>query len=118
MWFFLWLQNYQESVPQDLPTGQEVMRISATDIDDGNNSRVVYDLNPRVPDDAKYFHIDKTTGVIVLDRPIDVSISTVMIHLFFIFYCLWHIIFCTLFTSDLEQIIVLIAVSNVFRELK
>lgn len=83
---FLWLQNYQESVPQDLPIGQEVMRISATDIDDGNNSRVVYDLNPRVPDDAKYFHIEKTTGVIFLDRPIDVRISIVMIHLLLNFF--------------------------------
>ncbi|XP_075221903.1 DE-cadherin-like [Lycorma delicatula] len=63
--------NYVESVPQDLAPGREVMRISATDIDDGNNSIVLYDLEPRVKMDDKYFHIDRNTGVIFLDKPID-----------------------------------------------
>jgi len=63
--------NYVESVPQDLLPGHEVMRISATDIDDGNNSKVLYDLQPKVLEDAKYFHIENNTGVIFLDRAID-----------------------------------------------
>lgn len=67
-------KNYVESVPQDLPLGSEVMRISASDIDDGINSAIVYDLAPRVPQDSNYFRIDQNTGVIYLDRPIDVSI--------------------------------------------
>nr|UZM07822.1 cadherin 3 [Geocoris pallidipennis] len=63
--------NYQESVPQDLLPGREVMRISATDIDDGNNSIVVYSLQS-IPDDSKnYFKIDNRTGVIYLNRAID-----------------------------------------------
>lgn len=73
--FCMFLQNYQESVPQDLKKGNEVMRISATDIDDGNNSRVVYDLEAKVPADSEYFRVDKTTGVIYLDKEIDVSAS-------------------------------------------
>ncbi|KAG8306866.1 hypothetical protein J6590_037459 [Homalodisca vitripennis] len=67
---YVW-KNYVESVPQDLPPGQEVMRISATDIDDGNNSIVFYDLEPKVAEDGKYFHIERSTGVIFLDRVID-----------------------------------------------
>lgn len=62
-----------ESVPQDLVMGSEVMRISATDIDDGINSVIQYDLSPRVSQDSNYFHVDQNTGVIYLDKTIDVS---------------------------------------------
>lgn len=73
--FFFLLKNYVESVPQDLVSGSEVMRISATDIDDGVNSAIVYDLSPRVPQDSNYFSIDQNTGVIYLsNRAIDVSV--------------------------------------------
>lgn len=71
MW--LRLQSYMEAVPQDLALGKEIMRISATDIDDGKNSLVHYDIEPKKPEEAKYFHIEKTTGVIILDNVIDVS---------------------------------------------
>ncbi|XP_012237124.1 DE-cadherin [Bombus impatiens] len=62
---------YTESVPQDLPLGREVMRVSATDIDDGNNSVVYYSLLSRKPEDAVYFRIDRNTGVIFLNKTID-----------------------------------------------
>ncbi|XP_049959690.1 DE-cadherin [Schistocerca serialis cubense] len=65
--------HYQESAPQDLKLGQEVMRVSALDIDDGNNSIVSYDLEPapKQPTDRKYFRIDRSSGVILLDSPIN-----------------------------------------------
>ena len=62
---------YTESVPQDLPLGREVMRVSATDIDDGNNSVVYYSLSPKKPEDGVYFRIDRNTGVIFLNKTID-----------------------------------------------
>ncbi|KAL6446112.1 hypothetical protein ACFW04_001038 [Cataglyphis niger] len=62
---------YTESVPQDLPVGREVMRVSATDIDDGNNSVVRYNLSSKRPDDAAYFRIDHESGVIYLNQVID-----------------------------------------------
>lgn len=62
-------------MPQDLPLNREVMRVSATDIDDGNNSVVRYSLSPSKPDDGVYFRIDRNTGVIYLNKTIDVSIS-------------------------------------------
>ncbi|XP_034179895.1 DE-cadherin [Osmia lignaria lignaria] len=62
---------YTESVPQDLPLGREVMRVSATDIDDGNNSVVYYSLSPKRAEDGVYFRIDRNTGVIFLNKTID-----------------------------------------------
>ncbi|XP_034940506.1 DE-cadherin [Chelonus insularis] len=62
---------YTESVPQDLPVKHEVMRVSATDIDDGNNSVVQYSLSSIRPEDANYFKIDEKTGVINLNQRID-----------------------------------------------
>lgn len=49
------------------------MRVSATDIDDGNNSVVYYSLSPKRPEDGVYFRIDRNTGVIFLNKTIDVS---------------------------------------------
>lgn len=48
------------------------MRISATDIDDGNNSIVHYSLDSNSPDQA-YFNIDPDNGVIFLNKTINVS---------------------------------------------
>ncbi|XP_076295603.1 DE-cadherin isoform X2 [Lasioglossum baleicum] len=62
---------YTESVPQDLQLGREVMRVSATDIDDGNNSVVHYSLSPKKKEDGVYFRIDSKTGVIFLNKTID-----------------------------------------------
>lgn len=63
--------SYRESVPQDQRLDKEVMRISATDIDDGNNSIVVYKLEPKQEVDGGYLHIDANTGVIFLNRTIN-----------------------------------------------
>ncbi|XP_069678927.1 DE-cadherin [Periplaneta americana] len=63
--------NYRESVPQDQQLGREVMRISATDIDDGNNSIVVYKLEPKQQIDEGYLRIDANTGVIFLNKSIN-----------------------------------------------
>ncbi|XP_026681391.1 DE-cadherin-like, partial [Diaphorina citri] len=47
------------------------MRISATDIDDGRNSIVTYELKANPPADMKYFRIDPNTGIIYLGHTID-----------------------------------------------
>ncbi|KAK0157584.1 hypothetical protein PV328_011310 [Microctonus aethiopoides] len=63
--------SYTGLIPQDLPMNREVMRVSATDIDDGNNSVIRYNLYAKRPDDSGYFVIDEKTGVIVLNKTID-----------------------------------------------
>ncbi|XP_059477254.1 DE-cadherin isoform X2 [Neocloeon triangulifer] len=64
---------YRESVPQDMRPGSEVMRISATDIDDGKNSIVEYELHPIREEERGYFRVDRSTGVITLNRTIDIK---------------------------------------------
>ncbi|ODN00523.1 DE-cadherin [Orchesella cincta] len=67
--------EYKESVPRDLSTGQVVMRISATDIDDRENGTVWYklDSHPESPGDLDYFKISETTGEVQLKKPIDAN---------------------------------------------
>ncbi|CAL8115153.1 unnamed protein product [Orchesella dallaii] len=67
--------EYKESVPRDLSTGQVVMRISATDIDDRENGTVWYklDSHPDSPGDLDYFQISETTGEVQLKKPIDAN---------------------------------------------
>lgn len=60
-------------MPQDLIVGREVMRISATDIDDGNNSLVYYQLEAKSREDEGIFQIDSISGIISLRRNITVS---------------------------------------------
>lgn len=55
--------------------GHEVMRISATDIDDGNNSLVYYELEAKSVGDEGFFRIDNGSGIIFLNKNINVSYS-------------------------------------------
>lgn len=55
------------------------MRISATDIDAGENGTVWYKLesHPDSPGDVDYFQISENTGEVQLKKPIDaVSVKT------------------------------------------
>lgn len=61
--------RYDESMSEDTQVNSTVMRISATDLDDGDNSIVRYRI---VPDrDYEYFRIDEQHGLIYLNRTID-----------------------------------------------
>ena len=74
-------QEYHESIPSDLKPGSEVMRISASDIDDGDNRLIEYALfeNAATP----YFRVDPNTGIVRLERPItDVSTLCVVLDEF------------------------------------
>lgn len=61
--------KYEESMSEDTQPNRVVMRISASDLDDGDNSIVEYEI---LPDrDHQYFRIDSNNGVIQLVRSID-----------------------------------------------
>lgn len=62
--------KYSEPLPEDKQVKDQVMRISATDLDDGDFSVVRYELMENKPH-HKYFTLDATTGVLSLARPID-----------------------------------------------
>ncbi|KAL9916406.1 DE-cadherin [Glossina fuscipes fuscipes] len=61
--------RYDESMSEDIQPNAVVMRISASDLDDGNNRIVAYEILPER--DYLYFRIDKAAGIIYLNRSID-----------------------------------------------
>ncbi|KAL1261564.1 hypothetical protein QQF64_006829, partial [Cirrhinus molitorella] len=55
---------YKVSLPENSPTDTVVVRVSATDADEGQNGEVTYEFN-RISDKAKnLFSLDSNTGVI------------------------------------------------------
>ncbi|ROL54463.1 Protocadherin gamma-B7 [Anabarilius grahami] len=62
---------YKVTLAENTPSGTEIIRVSATDADEGPNGEVTYEFS-RISDKvAKLFSIDKTTGQIILIGEID-----------------------------------------------
>lgn len=61
--------KYIELMPEDRQVNKVVTRISATDLDDGDNSIVYYEIIETKH--YKYFRIDENSGVIYLQQSID-----------------------------------------------
>ena len=67
--------------------GDLIMRISATDVDEGDNARITYDLRPApsgggsgglsVEGDIEYFKWDWKTGEVKLNKKLDKPINYV-----------------------------------------
>lgn len=89
------MQSYDEQVAEDLKVGREVMRMIAYDIDDGDNSRLTYELSPSSEQFNEYFRIDANTGVVYLKKTLDVRKTVKNIN----------ILFCYLFSSNLIGIL-------------
>jgi len=64
--------SYEIPLAQDTDAGAEIMRLSATDIDEGVNQNITYEIRPLTyPTDIDYFRIDKITGVVTLAKALD-----------------------------------------------
>nr|BAD91054.1 Af1-cadherin [Artemia franciscana] len=64
--------DYRETIPQDSKVNQTVMRVAATDIDEGENARITYSLRAnRDESDLDYFQIDPQSGFIKLVKAIE-----------------------------------------------
>lgn len=61
--------KYDETISEDSKVGSIVTRITASDLDDGDNSYVDFEILPEK--DYQYFRIDKETGNLFLNKPID-----------------------------------------------
>ncbi|XP_006086511.1 protocadherin gamma-B7 isoform X11 [Myotis lucifugus] len=62
---------YRVSIPEDVPPGTPVLKVSATDQDEGSNAEVTYSFLG-VADTARHvFSLDSATGNIVTHQPLD-----------------------------------------------
>ncbi|XP_019221682.1 protocadherin gamma-A12 isoform X44 [Oreochromis niloticus] len=62
---------YKASLPENCPLDTIVIKVSATDGDEGVNGDVTYDLSPVSDDDINVFSIDRKTGKIKVTAVID-----------------------------------------------
>uniref|UniRef100_A0A8V0YI29 Cadherin domain-containing protein n=1 Tax=Gallus gallus TaxID=9031 RepID=A0A8V0YI29_CHICK len=62
---------YTVRVPEDVPVGSTLLRVTATDLDDGTNGDVKYTVNKITDKALKLFHLDAKTGAIKLAMNLD-----------------------------------------------
>ena len=61
-----------------MAVGGEIMRISASDVDEGANQRIQYDLAAvRIKEDLEYFKWDWQTGIVSLNQKLDKPVNYV-----------------------------------------
>lgn len=63
--------RYYGTVPENATVSTSVLRVRATDVDDGENGEVEYTISRRQSDRDGYFAVDRHTGVVTVNRPLD-----------------------------------------------
>lgn len=63
--------RYFATVPENATVGTTVLQVFTTDSDAGENGQVEYSINRRQSDRDNMFKIDSTTGVIMVNKPLD-----------------------------------------------
>ncbi|KAM9792483.1 protocadherin-23 [Neosynchiropus ocellatus] len=63
--------EYHASIVESAPVMSTVCQVHATDLDQGDNSRITYEINRRQSDPHETFSINETTGEIYLNKPLD-----------------------------------------------
>uniref|UniRef100_A0ACB8FFC6 Protocadherin-16 n=1 Tax=Sphaerodactylus townsendi TaxID=933632 RepID=A0ACB8FFC6_9SAUR len=69
--------RYHTLIPENLQPGSSIMQVFASDVDEGDNGAVVYEINRRQSDPEHYFVIDAATGVIKLNKGLDYELRKV-----------------------------------------
>ena len=65
---------------QDTEVGRKIMRVSATDVDEGDNQKITYELRAeKYPADIEYFRWDEKTGEVWLSKKLDKPVSSVFV---------------------------------------
>lgn len=63
--------RYYATVLENATVATSILQVYATDVDDGDNGLVEYSISRRQSDKEGYFAIDRHTGVISVNRPLD-----------------------------------------------
>ncbi|XP_072251830.1 protocadherin gamma-A5-like isoform X27 [Leuresthes tenuis] len=75
-------QTYKATVTENAPTGTVVATVTASDADQGTNSKITYSITNAVDEDRNIFQINKENGEVTLIGNIDFEQSRVyQIHL-------------------------------------
>ncbi|XP_044255905.1 protein dachsous [Tribolium madens] len=63
--------RYIATIPENATVGTTVLQVFAIDKDSGENGQIEYSINRRQSDRDNMFRIDPTTGLIVVNKPLD-----------------------------------------------
>eukprot|EP00061_Rhincodon_typus_P008434 g31030.t1 len=69
--------RYYTMISESLQPGSSLLQVFATDMDEGNNGVVIYEINRRQSDPNQYFVIDSKTGIIKLNKGLDYEMKKV-----------------------------------------
>uniref|UniRef100_A0A674E8H8 Protocadherin-16 n=1 Tax=Salmo trutta TaxID=8032 RepID=A0A674E8H8_SALTR len=69
--------RYHAIISENLQPGSNILQVFASDVDQGDNGLVLYEINRRQSDPEHYFVIDSRTGVITLNKPLDFEMRRV-----------------------------------------
>ena len=69
-------EQYQIKLPENTPIGSEILRLRASDNDEGSNARLNYTIMSNMPSSSFPFGINVSTGVIELLRSLDYEHET------------------------------------------
>ncbi|XP_052825800.1 protein dachsous isoform X1 [Octopus bimaculoides] len=61
---------YNATVMENITVGTSILRVTATDLDSGENGKIRFSLNQK-PDLEEHFVINPVTGVISVNKPVD-----------------------------------------------
>ncbi|XP_047482935.1 neural-cadherin-like [Penaeus chinensis] len=68
-------RRYDQTLATDHRSGTTVLRVTASDLDAGENAHVTYSLRAHHPHDLDYFSIDSSSGIMTLRKPLDDSMA-------------------------------------------
>uniref|UniRef100_UPI003AAAC68E protocadherin-16-like n=1 Tax=Centroberyx gerrardi TaxID=166262 RepID=UPI003AAAC68E len=69
--------RYHAIISENLQPGSNILQVFATDVDEGDNGMVLYEINRRQSDPDRYFVVDSRTGIITLNKPLDFEMRRV-----------------------------------------
>ncbi|GAA6087492.1 protocadherin-16 [Tachysurus ichikawai] len=69
--------RYHAMISENLQPGNNILQVFASDVDEGDNGLVFYEINRRQSDPDRYFVINSQTGVITLNKPLDYEMRKV-----------------------------------------